>query len=81
MHTNKIVHRDLKPQNVFVDSDMNLKIGDFGISRILDHTAQHCQTSAGTPSYMAPEIVDSQEYNFKADIWSLGCIIWEICSL
>jgi len=54
MHTNKIVHRDLKPQNVFVDSDMNLKIGDFGISRILDHTAQHCQTSAGTPSYMAP---------------------------
>jgi serine/threonine protein kinase len=54
MHTNKIVHRDLKPQNVFVDYDMNLKIGDFGISRILDNTAQHCQTSAGTPSYMAP---------------------------
>ena len=60
MHSNKILHRDLKPQNVFVDSDMNLKVGDFGISRILDTTGQHCQTSAGTPSYMAPEIVDSQ---------------------
>ena len=54
MHGNKIVHRDIKHQNVFVDSDMNLKVGDFGISKLLDYTAQHCQTSAGTPSYMAP---------------------------
>jgi serine/threonine protein kinase len=54
MHSNRIVHRDLKPQNIFVDSDMNLKVGDFGIARLLDSTAQHCNTSAGTPSYMAP---------------------------
>jgi serine/threonine protein kinase len=81
MHSNKIVHRDIKPQNVFVDSDMNLKIGDFGISKLLDSTSQHCQTSAGTPSYMPPEMVDSQDYSFKADIWSLGCVIYEICAL
>lgn len=54
MHANKVVHRDLKPQNVFVDTEMNLKIGDFGISRLLDSTGQHCMTTAGTPSYMAP---------------------------
>lgn len=60
MHTNKVVHRDIKPQNIFVDSDMNLKVGDFGISRLLDSTAQNCKTSAGTPSYMAPEMVESQ---------------------
>lgn len=81
MHSNKIVHRDIKPQNVFVDSDMNLKVGDFGISKLLDYTAQNCKTSAGTPSYMAPEMVDSEDYSFKADIWSLGCVIYEICTL
>ena len=81
MHSNKIVHRDIKPQNVFVDTDMNLKVGDFGISKLLDYTAQNCQTSAGTPSYMAPEMVDSEDYSFKADIWSLGCVIYEICTL
>lgn len=57
MHSNKIVHRDLKPQNIFVDSELNLKIGDFGISRLLDSTHQNCKTSAGTPSYMAPEMI------------------------
>ena len=81
MHGNKIVHRDIKPQNVFVDSDMNLKVGDFGISKLLDYTAQNCQTSAGTPSYMAPEMVESQDYSFKADIWSLGCVIYEMITL
>lgn len=81
MHANKIVHRDLKPQNIFVDSEMNLKVGDFGISRLLDSTNQHCRTSAGTPSYMAPEMVDSQDYGFKADVWSLGCVIYEVCAL
>ena len=54
MHGNRIVHRDLKPHNVFVDSEMNLKVGDFGVSKALDSTGQHCNTSAGTPSYMAP---------------------------
>ncbi|MCB0370499.1 MAG: protein kinase, partial [Bdellovibrionales bacterium] len=64
------------PQNVFVDSDMNLKVGDFGISKLLDFTAQNCKTTTGTPAYMAPEIVDSIDYSIKADIWSLGCVIY-----
>ena len=81
MHSNKIVHRDLKPQNLFVDSEMNIKLGDFGVSKLLDYTAQNCQTSAGTPCYMAPEMVDSIDYSYKADIWSLGCVIYEICAL
>jgi NIMA (never in mitosis gene a)-related kinase len=54
MHSNKIMHRDLKPQNIFVDHNMNLKVGDFGISRALEHSNQYCKTSAGTPAYMAP---------------------------
>jgi NIMA (never in mitosis gene a)-related kinase 1/4/5 len=81
MHSNKTVHRDIKPQNVFVDSDMNLKVGDFGVSRVLDFTAQNCLTTTGTPCYMPPEMVDSQNYSYKADIWSLGCVIYEICAL
>ncbi len=81
MHSNKILHRDLKPQNIFVDSEMNLKVGDFGVSRLLDSTQQNCKTSAGSPFYMAPEMVDSQSYSYKADVWSLGCVIYEVCSL
>ena len=53
IHSMNIIHRDLKPQNIFVDEDMNLKIGDFGVSKILEGT-EHCKTMAGSPLYLSP---------------------------
>ena len=76
IHSKKILHRDIKPQNVFVDQNLNIKIGDFGISKILNATGDHCKTMVGTPYYMAPEICAEDKYTTKADIWSLGCVIY-----
>lgn len=80
IHSCNIIHRDIKPQNIFVDKDMNLKIGDFGVSKILDGT-ENCKTTAGTPLYFSPELIKGDHYSKKTDIWSLGCVIYEICTL
>ena len=80
IHSKNVIHRDLKPENIFISSDHLIKIGDFGISKILDGT-NYAQTFAGTYNYMAPEIIRSNKYSKKVDIWSLGCIIYELCTL
>lgn len=80
IHSMNIIHRDMKPQNIFVDRDMNLKIGDFGVSKLLDGT-ENCQTMKGTPLYISPELSRNDKYTKKTDIWSLGCVIFEICTL
>lgn len=54
IHSKKILHRDIKPQNVFIDENMNIKIGDFGVSKILASTGQYCSSLIGTPFYLAP---------------------------
>ena len=81
MHDRKILHRDLKTQNVFLTSKGEVKIGDFGISRVLQHTYDCAQTAIGTPYYLSPEICQEKPYNQKSDIWSLGCILYEIVTL
>ena len=80
IHSKNVIHRDLKPENIFISSDHLIKIGDFGISKILDGT-DYAKTFAGTFSYMAPEIIKGEKYSKKVDIWSLGCIIYELCTL
>ncbi|KAG4411828.1 hypothetical protein IFR04_015032 [Cadophora malorum] len=74
-----ILHRDLKPENVFLGEDNSVKLGDFGLSKIM---ASHdfASTYVGTPFYMSPEICAAERYTLKSDIWSLGCIIYELCS-
>jgi NIMA (never in mitosis gene a)-related kinase len=75
-HSESISHRDIKPDDIFLDSQLNIKLGDFGFSAsVIDHQAR---SFVGTPFYMAPEIIDSQEYNFSCNIWSLGCIIYQL---
>ena len=73
-----IIHRDLKPANIFLTSDKVLKIGDFGIAKGLDKTSALASTQAGTPVYMAPEILGGDKYNSMADMWALGITIFEI---
>ena len=84
IHDNNIIHRDLKPENLFLTKDKkNIKIGDFGIARQLDNQKQLVSSKIGTPAYAAPEVHDkkNEKYNIKADIWSFGCIIYELFTL
>jgi len=79
LHDNKIMHRDLKCANIFLMKDGILKLGDLNVSKIAK--LGMAQTQAGTPYYISPEIWKEQPYDYKCDIWSVGCIIYEICTL
>lgn len=76
-----VLHRDLKPANVFLDGNDNVKLGDFGLARVLQHDTSFAKTFVGTPYYMSPEQVNKESYNEKSDIWSLGCLVYELCAL
>ncbi|KAM4861539.1 serine/threonine-protein kinase Nek2 isoform 2-T2 [Thomomys bottae] len=76
-----VLHRDLKPANVFLDGKQNVKLGDFGLARILNHDTSFAKTFVGTPYYMSPEQINRMSYNEKSDIWSLGCLLYELCAL
>lgn len=80
LHRRKILHRDLKLQNVFLASDDSVRLGDFGIARVLKHTFENARSVVGTPYYLSPEICESKPYNHKSDIWALGCILYELCA-
>ena len=77
----KILHRDIKPGNVFFDGSNNVKLGDFGLSKILSAESQYAQTNVGTPYYMSPEQIHEQSYDDKTDIWSTGCVLYELVAL
>lgn len=77
MHKHKILHRDLKPANVFLDESNYIRVGDLGLSKILEFTLQQAKTQCGTPAFMAPELCKGKPYSSAADIWALGCIIIE----
>ncbi|KAI8849375.1 kinase-like domain-containing protein [Chytridium lagenaria] len=77
-----ILHRDIKPDNVFIDNMRNVKLGDFGLSRVIENPeSEFAKTYVGTPFYMSPELVNESCYNTKSDIWALGCLIYELCAL
>ncbi|OBZ70768.1 G2-specific protein kinase nim-1 [Grifola frondosa] len=76
----QILHRDLKPDNVFLDEHNTVKLGDFGLSKALPQ-ASFANTYVGTPYYMSPELMQEKAYDSKSDVWSLGCLIYELCAL
>ncbi|KAI1099581.1 kinase-like protein [Jackrogersella minutella] len=74
-----ILHRDLKPENIFLGDENSVKLGDFGLSKMIQ-SHDFASTYVGTPYYMSPEICAAERYTLKSDIWSLGCIIYELCA-
>ena len=80
-----IIHRDVKSSNIFIhrqEDNINvIKIGDFGISKIIKRSTNKSSTIIGTPLYMSPELYKRELYDKKVDIWALGCILFEMLEL
>eukprot|EP00199_Chlamydomonas_sp_CCMP681_P000941 CAMPEP_0119104632 /NCGR_PEP_ID=MMETSP1180-20130426/2800_1 /TAXON_ID=3052 ORGANISM="Chlamydomonas cf sp, Strain CCMP681" /NCGR_SAMPLE_ID=MMETSP1180 /ASSEMBLY_ACC=CAM_ASM_000741 /LENGTH=504 /DNA_ID=CAMNT_0007089451 /DNA_START=36 /DNA_END=1546 /DNA_ORIENTATION=+ len=79
MHTRKILHRDIKTLNVFLDDDLNVKLGDMGVAKILSTQTNFAKTIVGTPYYLSPELCEDKPYNEKSDVWALGVVLYECC--
>ena len=81
-HDSKIIHRDIKPDNIFITKNGDVKLGDFGISRILSVTMSLAHTHCGTPFQMAPEMwAENPKYRYKVDIWALGALLYNLAAL
>uniref|UniRef100_A0A1I8H547 Serine/threonine-protein kinase PLK n=1 Tax=Macrostomum lignano TaxID=282301 RepID=A0A1I8H547_9PLAT len=78
LHSNKIIHRDLKLGNVFLNSKLWVKIGDFGLATQVNRDGEQKKTMCGTPNYLAPEVLNKQGHSFEVDVWSLGCILYTL---
>ncbi|XP_039516038.1 serine/threonine-protein kinase Nek3 [Pimephales promelas] len=81
IHDKRVLHRDLKSKNIFLTDGGTVKVGDFGSACTLNSAKAFAQTYVGTPYYVSPEIWDNKPYNNKSDVWSLGCVLYELCTL
>jgi NIMA (never in mitosis gene a)-related kinase len=79
LHETNIMHRDLKSANIFLGKEGKVKLGDLNVSKVVKDSLVHTQT--GTPYYASPEVWRDEPYDFKSDIWSLGCVIYEAAAL
>lgn len=79
LHQRKILHRDLKCANVFITADSVYKLGDLNVSKVLKKDMAFTQT--GTPYYASPQVWKDKPYNLKSDMWSLGCVLYEMAAL
>jgi len=79
MHGKRLLHRDLKPANVMMMKE-GLKVCDFGLSRLMSLKTKILRTNVGTPYYMSPERTCGEGYSLASDVWSLGCILYELAA-
>eukprot|EP00959_Pyramimonas_sp_CCMP1952_P080955 1691156-Pyramimonas_sp.AAC.1 len=80
MHSHRILHRDVKSQNILVQQNGKLMLGDFGFATFLPKDSDRISQIVGTPNYMAPELVLEKDYSYAADVWALGCVLVEMAS-
>uniref|UniRef100_UPI003AAB8855 serine/threonine-protein kinase PLK1 isoform X3 n=1 Tax=Centroberyx gerrardi TaxID=166262 RepID=UPI003AAB8855 len=78
LHKNRVIHRDLKLGNIFLNDDMDVKIGDFGLATRIEFDGERKKTLCGTPNYIAPEVLCKKGHSFEVDVWSLGCILYTL---
>ncbi|XP_057700575.1 serine/threonine-protein kinase PLK1 [Corythoichthys intestinalis] len=78
LHNNRIIHRDLKLGNIFLNDDMDVKIGDFGLATKIEYDGERKKTLCGTPNYIAPEVLCKKGHSYEVDVWSLGCILYTL---
>lgn len=78
LHNKGILHRDLKLGNFFVNENMELRLGDFGLAAKLETVEQRKKTICGTPNYLAPEVLNRQGHGTESDVWSLGCVMYTL---
>ncbi|XP_028857573.1 serine/threonine-protein kinase Nek3 isoform X2 [Denticeps clupeoides] len=81
VHDKRVLHRDLKSKNVFLTDNGTVKLGDFGSACVLNSAEGVAKSYVGTPYYVSPEVWDNKPYNNKSDVWSLGCVLYELCTL
>jgi serine/threonine protein kinase len=81
MHKRRIMHRDLKPANIFLVMSGQIKVGDLGLGRELSEDSLLLYSKVGTPLYMSPEVLEGKPYEWKSDVWSLGCLLYELAML
>ncbi|XP_068231368.1 putative ankyrin repeat protein RF_0381 isoform X2 [Palaemon carinicauda] len=77
IHRRSILHRDLKPENIFLSGSEAIKLGDFGLAKLLKEK-EFAHSFVGSPCYMSPEVLLQLPYNEKSDMWSFGCILYEL---
>jgi len=81
LHRNNILHRDIKPANILLSDENNVKVTDFGLSKIQEYTSAPANSSVGTPAYESPELINGSSYGKKADVWAIGCVLFELMHL
>ncbi|XP_012866621.1 PREDICTED: serine/threonine-protein kinase PLK1 [Dipodomys ordii] len=78
LHRNRVIHRDLKLGNLFLNEDLEVKIGDFGLATRVEYDGERKKTLCGTPNYIAPEVLSKKGHSFEVDVWSIGCIMYTL---
>ena len=81
MHSHRVLHRDMKPANVLLSTEGEIKLADFGVSRLLGSQTSLAQTVLGTPFYMSPELFKGEPYSQPTDVWALGVVLFELLTL